>query len=149
MFWSYLVKIANLNQTSMGTYKEKLSILSEMIGFARVDHSLKQSEYEFLLKVARNLDVSKEVFDGLLKEKSPKVRLKTQAERIVQFHRLILLMNVDQEQHKKEINTLYNIGLKMGLPPAAISQVLEIMHRYPNKIVPPDVLINIFKAHYN
>lgn len=149
MFWSYLVKIANLNQTSMGTYKEKLSILSEMIGFARVDHSLKQSEYEFLLKVARNLDVSKEVFDGLLKEKSPKVRLKTQAERIVQFHRLILLMNVDQEQHKKEINTLYNIGLKMGLPPVAISQVLEIMHRYPNKIVPPDVLINIFKAHYN
>ncbi len=149
MFWSYLVRIANLNQTSMGTYKEKLSILSEMIGFARVDHSLKQSEYEFLLKVARNLDVSKEVFDGLLKEKSPKVRLKTQAERIVQFHRLILLMNVDQEQHKKEINTLYNIGLKMGLPPAAISQVLEIMHRYPNKIVPPDVLINIFKAHYN
>jgi len=149
VFWSYLVRIANLNQTSMGTYKEKLSILSEMIGFARVDHSLKQSEYEFLLKVARNLDVSKEVFDGLLKEKSPKVRLKTQAERIVQFHRLILLMNVDQEQHKKEINTLYNIGLKMGLPPAAISQVLEIMHRYPNKIVPPDVLINIFKAHYN
>ena len=149
MFWSYLVRIANLNQTSMGTYKEKLSILSEMIGFARVDHSLKQSEYEFLLKVARNLDVSKEVFDGLLKEKSPKVRLKTQAERIVQFHRLILLMNVDQEQHKKEINTLYNIGLKMGLPPAAISQVLEIMPRYPNKIVPPDVLINIFKAHYN
>jgi len=149
VFWSYLVKIANLNQTSMGTYKEKLSILSEMIGFARVDHSLKQSEYEFLLKVARNLDVSKEVFDGLLKEKSPKVRLKTQAERIVQFHRLILLMNVDQEQHKKEINTLYNIGLKMGLPPVAISQVLEIMHRYPNKIVPPDVLINIFKAHYN
>lgn len=133
----------------MGTYKEKLSILSEMIGFARVDHSLKQSEYEFLLKVAQNLEVSKDVFDGLLKEKSPKVRLKTQAERIVQFHRLILLMNVDHEQHKKEINTLYNIGLNMGLPPAAISQVLEIMHRYPNKIVPPDVLINIFKAHYN
>jgi len=133
----------------MGTDKEKLSILSEMIGFARVDHSLKRSEYEFLLKVARNLEVSKEVFDRLLKEKSPKVRLKTQAERIVQFHRLILLMNVDDEQHKKEINTLYNIGLKMGLPPTAISQVLEIMHRYPNKIVPPDVLINIFKAHYN
>ncbi|WP_318311461.1 TerB family tellurite resistance protein [Flagellimonas crocea] len=133
----------------MGTYEEKLSILSEMISFARVDHSLKQSEYDFLLKVASSLGVEKEVFDGLLKEKSPKVRLKTQAERIVQFHRLTLLMNVDREQHKKEIDTLYNIGLKMGLPPTAISQVLEVMHRYPNKIVPPDVLIDIFKAHYN
>ena len=133
----------------MGTHKEKLSILSEMIAFARVDHSLKRSEYGFLLKVARNLGVSKDIFDSLLKEKSPKVRLKTQAERIVQFHRLILLMNIDHEQHRKEINTLYNIGLKMGLPPAAISQVLEVMHRYPDNIVPPDVLINIFKAYYN
>lgn len=133
----------------MGTHEEKLSILSEMIAFARIDHSLKQSEYGFLLKVARSLGVGKEVFDGLLKQKSPKVRLKTQAERIVQFHRLILLMNIDQEQHRKEINTLYNIGLKMGLPPAAISQVLEVMHRYPDNIVPPDVLINIFKAYYN
>ncbi|MCR9225851.1 MAG: TerB family tellurite resistance protein [Flavobacteriaceae bacterium] len=133
----------------MGSYEEKLSILSEMIVFARVDHSLKQSEYDFLLKVADSLGVSKAIFDGLLKQKSPKVRLKTQAERIVQFHRLMLLMNVDQEQHKKEIDTLYNIGLKMGLPPSAISQVLEVMHRYPNNIVPPDVLINIFKAYYN
>ncbi|SDQ57571.1 hypothetical protein [Flagellimonas zhangzhouensis] len=133
----------------MGTHKEKLSILSEMIAFARVDHSLKQSEYEFLLKVAHNLGIDRPTFDGLLKEKSPKVRLKTQAERIVQFHRLLLLMNIDREQHRKEINTLYNIGLKMGLPPVAIGQVLEVMHNYPNNIIPPDVLINIFKAHYN
>ncbi|WP_375325031.1 TerB family tellurite resistance protein [Flagellimonas sp. GZD32] len=133
----------------MGTHKEKLSILSEMIAFARVDHSLKQSEYEFLLKVAHNLGIDRPTFDSLLKEKSPKVRLKTQAERIVQFHRLLLLMNIDREQHRKEINTLYNIGLKMGLPPVAIGQVLEVMHNYPDNIIPPDVLINIFKAHYN
>ncbi|THV60248.1 TerB family tellurite resistance protein [Flagellimonas alvinocaridis] len=133
----------------MGTYEEKLSILSEMIAFARVDHSLKESEYQFLLKVALNLGVQRDVFDGLLKENSPRIVLKTQAERIVQFHRLLLLMNVDQEQHKKEVNTLYNIGLHMGLPPAAIGQVLEVMHNYPDKVIPPDVLINIFKAHYN
>ncbi|MEZ4809219.1 MAG: TerB family tellurite resistance protein [Allomuricauda sp.] len=133
----------------MGTYQEKLSILSQMIAFARVDHSLKQSEYQFLLGVASNLGVDRETFEGLLKERSPRVVLKSQAERIVQFHRLLLLMNIDQEQHKKEISTLYNIGLNMGLPPAAIGQVLEVMHNYPDKVVPPDVLIDIFKAHYN
>ncbi len=133
----------------MGTYEEKLSILSEMIAFARVDHSMKRSEYEFLLKVASNLGVDKETFDGLLKHRSPKINLKTQAERIVQFHRLLLLMNVDREQHKSEVNTLYNIGLKMGLPPVAIGQVLEVMHRYPDNVIPPNVLIDIFKAHYN
>ncbi|TXN35079.1 TerB family tellurite resistance protein [Flagellimonas hymeniacidonis] len=133
----------------MGTYEEKLSILSQMIAFARVDYSLKDSEYDFLLGVATNLGVDKSTFDVLLKEKSPKVVLKSQAERIVQFHRLLLLMNIDQEQHEKEIRTLHNIGLSMGLPPSAIMQVLEVMHNYPNKVVPPDVLINIFKAHYN
>ena len=133
----------------MGTYEEKLSILSEMIAFARVDHSLKQSEYDFLLQVAKSLGVDEDTFKGLLRERPPKVRLKTQADRIVQFHRLMLLMNIDDEQHKKEIDRLYNIGLRMGPPPAAISQVLEVMHRYPDKIVPPNVLINIFRAHYN
>ena len=133
----------------MGSYQEKLSILSEMIAFARVDHTLKQSEYQFLLGVASNLGVDRDAFEGLLKEKSPRVVLKSQPQRIVQFHRLLLLMNIDREQHKKEINKLYNIGLAMGLPPAAIGQVLEVMHNYPNKVVPPEVLINIFKAHYN
>ncbi|WP_299486021.1 TerB family tellurite resistance protein [uncultured Allomuricauda sp.] len=133
----------------MGTYKEKLSILSEMIAFARVDYTLKDSEYQFLRGVASNLGIDEMTFEKLLNQKSPKVTLKSQAERIVQFHRLLLLMNVDQEQHQKEINTLYNIGLTMGLPPSAIGQVLEVMHKYPDKVVPAEVLINIFKAHYN
>ncbi|MDX1315479.1 MAG: TerB family tellurite resistance protein, partial [Eudoraea sp.] len=73
----------------------------------------------------------------------------SQGQRIVQFHRLVLLMNVDQEQDQREVEKLYNLGLHMGIPPGAIQQVLMIMHQYPNKIVPPDVLIKIFKAHNN
>jgi hypothetical protein len=58
-------------------------------------------------------------------------------------------MNVDQEQHETELRRLHTIGLRMGLPPSAIDQVLIVMHKYPDKIIPPEVLINIFKAHYN
>ena len=133
----------------MSSYEEKLSILSEMIAFARADYSIKDSEYDFLLGVAHQLGVDKETFDTLFEVKVEKIIPKTQAERILQFHRLVLLMNVDQEQHHIEVSKLHNIGLGMGLPPSAIEQVLTIMHQYPNKIVPPEVLINIFKAHYN
>lgn len=133
----------------MSTYEEKLSILSEMIAFARTDQEMKDSEYDFLLGVAGHLGVDKEVFDTLLNTKVEKIMPKTQAERILQFHRLVLLMNIDQEQHQLEIGKLHNVGLGMGLPPSAIEQVLTVMHQYPNKVVPPDVLINIFKAHYN
>jgi len=133
----------------MSSYEEKLSILSEMIAFARVDEQMKQSEYLFLKGVARLLKVDEPTFNHLLRNKAEPKKLKNQAERLVQFHRLLLLMNVDQEQHRLEIHELHNIGLRMGLPPSAIDQVLEVMHQYPDNAIPPDVLISIFKAHYN
>ncbi|KAA2219966.1 TerB family tellurite resistance protein [Maribacter flavus] len=133
----------------MNTLKEKLSILSEMIAFARVDNTLKQSEYDFLFNVAQSLEVSKREFDGLFQREVEHIIPKSQAERLVQFNRLILLMNIDDENNLKEIERLHDIGLRMGLPPSAIEQVLSIMHEYPNKIVPPEIIINIFKAHYN
>jgi hypothetical protein len=134
---------------AVNTLKEKLSILSEMIAFARVDNTLKQSEYDFLFNVAQSLEVSKREFDGLFQREVEHVIPKSQAERLVQFNRLILLMNIDDENNLKEIERLHDIGLRMGLPPSAIEQVLSIMHEYPNKIVPPEIIINIFKAHYN
>ncbi len=133
----------------MSTYQERLSILSEMIAFARVDNSLKESEYKFLVGVSENLGVDKAVFEDLLQHKAEKKVLKNQTDRIVQFHRLLLLMNIDEKQTKAEITKLHNLGLKMGLPPSAIGQVLEVMHQYPNKLVPTKILLNIFRAHYN
>ncbi len=133
----------------MSTYKEKLSILSEMIAFAKIDKVVGEPEYNFLLGVAAHLEIDRETFDSLFEKEAEHVVPKTQADRILQFHRLMLLMNVDQRQQEIEISRLHNIGLGMGLPPSAIEQVLSIMHQYPDKIVPPNVLIDIFKAHYN
>lgn len=133
----------------MSTYKEKLSILSEMISFARVGNTIKDEEYIFLRSVAQQLGVDEETFDTLFNEEVEHIVPKSEADRILQFHRLVLLMNVDKKQDLIEINRIHNIGLEMGLPPSAIEQVLSIMHKYPNKIVPPKVLIDIFKAHYN
>ena len=133
----------------MSTYKEKLSILSEMIAFATVNKSIKAQEYNFLVSVSEHLGIEKTFFEELLHKKAEKKVLKNQTDRIIQFHRLLLLMNVDEHQTKEEITKLYNIGLKMGLPPSAISQVLEIMHQYPNNLIPTDILLNIFRAHYN
>ncbi|MFT4832410.1 MAG: hypothetical protein ACI815_002063 [Psychroserpens sp.] len=133
----------------MSTFEEKLSILSEMIAFARVDHSVKTEEYNFLLNVANQLGVDKQIFDSLFDKTALPVFLKSEAERILQFHRLVLLMNVDRTDSSLEVALLHNIGLGMGLPPTAIEQVLTIMHKYPDKIIPPEILINIFKIHYN
>lgn len=128
---------------------EKLSLLSEMIAFARVDNALNRIEYNFLLGVARQLGITQEDFDYLLTNPVTHVRLKSYSERIVQFHRLVLLMNINSESSSKDICKLHNFGLRMGLNYDAINRVLELMDSFPNKIIPPDFLIDIFKVQYN
>ncbi|MDM9630802.1 TerB family tellurite resistance protein [Robiginitalea aurantiaca] len=133
----------------MNSYKEKLSILSEMISLARADKEVELTEFDFLWGVAEQLGVHREDFESLFESPAPNIIPKTLLDRILQFHRLVLMMNVDRSQTFKEIDKLHNIGLRLGLPPSAIDQVLVLMHQYPDNIIPPETLIGIFKAHYN
>ena len=128
---------------------EKLSLLSEMIAFAQTDTNIKSIEYKFLLGVARQLEISQEDFDYLFKYPVTYVHLKSHSERIVQFHRLVLLMNLDKDISEKELVKLHNFGLRMGLSHESINRVLDVMESFPNKIVPPDFLIEIFKVQNN
>ena len=128
---------------------EKLSLLSEMIAFAKYDKDIKEIEYNFLLGVARQLEISREDFEYLIEHPVTYTHLKSHSERIVQFHRLVLLMNIDSEGSNKGAIKLFNFGLRMGLSHESISKVLYLMESFPNKIVPPDVLIDIFKTQYN
>ncbi|MCF7561781.1 TerB family tellurite resistance protein [Sabulilitoribacter multivorans] len=132
---------------------EKLSLLSEMIAFAKYDKDIKRIEYNFLLGVAKQLEISREDFEYLLENPVTYTHLKSHSERIVQFHRLVLLMNIEQEYGEENnsagVIKLYNFGLRMGLSHESITKVLYLMESFPNKIVPPDVLIDIFKTQYN
>ncbi|WP_418603336.1 TerB family tellurite resistance protein [Hwangdonia sp.] len=132
---------------------EKLSLLSEMIAFAKYDKDIKNIEYNFLLGVAKQLEISREDFEYLIEHPVTYTHLKSHSERIVQFHRLVLLMNIEQEygdaNNSAGVIKLYNFGLRMGLSHESITKVLYLMESFPNKIVPPDVLIDIFKTQYN
>ena len=128
---------------------QKLSLLSEMIAFAQSDDIIKSIEYNFLHSIAKQLGITKDDFDYLFEHPVNHVHLKSHSERIVQFHRLVLLMNLDNEITRKELIKLHNFGLRMGLSHESINRVLDLMDSFPNKIVPPDFLIDIFKVQYN
>lgn len=130
---------------------EKLSLLSEMIAFAKYDKDIKNIEYNFLLGVAKQLEICREDFEYLIEHPVTYTHLKSHSERIVQFHRLVLLMNIESNNDVKNsgVIKLYNFGLRMGLSHESITKVLYLMESFPNKIVPPDVLIDIFKTQYN
>ncbi|MBW1297434.1 TerB family tellurite resistance protein [Aquimarina litoralis] len=133
----------------MYTKEEKLSLLSEMIEFAKADKEIKDEEYNFILAVASQLDVTEEEIGYLVRNNAKKKNLQPESQRILQFHRLVLLMNVDQETSPTEIDKIREMGLHMGLRPEAIDTVLKEMHKYPNKVIPPNELIAIFTRFYN
>jgi len=126
---------------------EKLSLLSEMISFAQKEEGI---EYNFLLSVAQQLKISKLDFDYLIQHPIDYKHLKSHSERVIQFHRLVLLMNEDFILvTRKEVSKIYNFGIMMGLSHESITKVLYLMEGFPNNLVPADVLIDIFKVQYN
>lgn len=128
---------------------EKHQILSDMIRLAMVDNKLDEREYDFISSVAQRLAVSEEELAALIVHPLSTGVYKTELERITQFHRLILLMNVDKETHIAEVDALRNYGLKIGIRPEAIEQVFNEMGDYEDKMIPSERLVEIFSRFYN
>lgn len=133
----------------MNTYEQKLSLLSEMIEFAKVDGELHEREMEFLALVARELNIDKPVFNDLFRQQSDIKIIKSEAQRIHQFYRLALLMHVDGKLHQNENIAIRQLGINMGLSPAAMNRVLDLMKASPTGMVEPEVIVSAFKEQQN
>lgn len=129
--------------------KERLSLLTELIKLAKSDENLRQSEFEFLYAIAKQLKISDEQFENLFNNYIEFTPPKNEMDRIVQFQRLILMMNVDQNVSEEEVNHVRQIGIRMGLAPRATDKVLAAMREHENGMLPPEKLISIFKTQHN
>lgn len=133
----------------MNTYEEKLSLLSEMIAFAKVDGQVHEREFQFLTIVAQQLRVDRDVFDTLFNDPADKVIIKSEHQRILQFYRLALLMQADGVLHDNEQVAIREMGINMGLSPFAMKGVLVEMERSPTGMIDPDLLLALFRAQQN
>ena len=133
----------------MNTYEQKISLLSEMIEFAKVDGELHEREMEFLALVAKELQIDSPIFAELFRQQSDIKIIKSEAQRIHQFYRLALLMHVDGKLHMNENVAIRQLGINMGLNPAAMNRILEMMKNSPTGMVSADAIINAFKEQQN
>ncbi len=129
--------------------EEKKSLMKSLIELAEIDGKLIEREYAFLWAIASQLGLSKEKFDELFQEDIEFNPPANEFERIIQFQRMVLMMSVDENTSETEINYVKEMGLKMGLNPMSISNVLVEMKNHPNNMIPPNVLIQIFQRHHN
>lgn len=133
----------------MITYKEKLSLIGDMIELSKVDGQLHNREYEFIKMVADELKVRDEDFDELFKIPNELLVFKSEFKRIEHFYRLALLSHCDNHHHEREHEFMYQLGLKLGLNPFAIKRVLGAMDQSPNRMIAADFLLGIFKEQHN
>lgn len=133
----------------MDSYQEKISLLSDMIAFAVVDGELHDKEFDFLSLISEELNIEKEIFLSLFKQNIEIKVVKDEFQRILHFYRLALLMHCDGVLHKKENNTIHEMGIKMGLNPQGIKRVLHVMENSESKIINPEILICAFQEQYN
>ncbi|AWH86160.1 excinuclease ABC subunit B [Flavobacterium album] len=133
----------------MNTYEEKLSLLTEMISFAKIDGEIHERELAFLSIVAAQLKIEKPVFESLFEHPAEKVVIKSEHQRILQFYRLALLMHADGVLHDNEQVAIREMGINMGLSPFAMKGVLNEMQRSPTGLIDPDMLLALFRAQQN
>ena len=133
----------------MSTFEEKLSLLSEMIAFAKIDGQIHEREYQFLAIVAAQLRVDKNTFDSLFDSEVERVVIKNEHQRVLQFYRLALLMHADGVLHENEQIAIREMGVNMGLSPFAMKSVLIEMQKSPTGLIDPDILLALFRAQHN
>lgn len=133
----------------MDIYAEKISLLSEMIAFALVDNELHDSEYDFLLLIANDLQIEKETFLDLFKKRNGFLVVKNEFQRILHFYKLSLLMFADGNLHHKEDVLIHQIGIQMGLNPFAMNRIIKLMKNAPDTMIAPEVFVGIFEEQYN
>jgi len=125
------------------------SLLSDLIYLAKADGVVDSAEHDFIHRIGARMGLDFNAIEQLFDHPEPSVPLFTELERITHFHKLLLVMNVDNETHAQEVIALRNFGLKMGIRPEVISSILERMNDFPDKIIPSGELIALFQAYYN
>ncbi|WP_347374852.1 TerB family tellurite resistance protein [Aequorivita sp. Q41] len=129
--------------------KDPKKLLSDLINMVLADGKINSSEVNFIKKLAKRMNISKEETLALFENPEPSQPLYNEVDRITHFYKLILVMNVDNETHEKEIIALKNFGLKMGIRPNVADQIIKKMELSENKLIPAEALLKIFKVYYN
>ena len=131
------------------SFEEKLGLMKQLILIANADGKIQGIEYEMLLGLAENLGLNKTEFEQVF-QTGIQVKMPVQlGDRILQFHRMVLLMNVDEVASEKEKEMIRAMGTMLGLNQQAVELVLSEMSFYPNNLIPPDRMVQIFTKYLN
>lgn len=130
----------------MDTYQQKISHLKALYHLACADNIYTRAEAIFIRNVAKRLGIDEaelEKFDG----SEPDLELPDREYKIYAlFHRLAIIIMVDNEVHAEEKRYCFNLGVKMGLHPNAVNEIIGLVEDGDIGAAPNEVM-DIFRKY--
>ena len=131
------------------THKEKLGMLKQLFEMTVADGEIKPVEYKFLYEIALSMEVPIEDLEQMIEQEFSYSIPKQIDERIIQIYRLAMMMKVDKEIAKQEVNMLKSMALQMGLHPDSVVVMLNKLKEDPAKVLSFEELEKIFSVGGN
>jgi hypothetical protein len=131
----------------MDTYQQKVSHLKALYHLACADNELSQEEATYIMNVAERLGVDPEElvdFDG----SEPKLVLPDkQYKHYAVFHRLVAVIMIDNVANEVEKKYCFDLGVKMGLHPNAVIEVIGFVVKHGPFNADPGEILAIFRKY--
>jgi hypothetical protein len=133
----------------LDNHNQKISHLKALFHLAAVDKVLSKVEIVYIRIVAERLGVDPGEllsFDGT----EPKLVLPDREYKIYAlFHRLAIIIMLDDKMDEKERIYCFNLGVKMGLHPNAIGEIIDYIGEHGAMDSDANAVIAIFKKYAN
>jgi hypothetical protein len=128
-------------------HQQKISHLKALYHLASADKVLSKSETIYITTVANRLGVNLEEL-GEVDGSEPELILPGREYMIYSlFHRLAIILMIDGSVHEDEKTYCFNLGIKMGLHPNAIGEIIEHVSVYGAAETSPKVVMDIFRKY--
>ncbi|MBA4053466.1 MAG: hypothetical protein C0490_02020, partial [Marivirga sp.] len=114
-----------------------------------LDEDISKIETVYIMNVAERLGVHSDElldFNGI----EPVLELPDREYKLYAiFHRLAILIMIDNSASEPEKHYCFNLGIKMGLHPNAVGEVIQhVIDKGPMNAMPSDI-VSIFKKYMN
>lgn len=130
-------------------HQRKLSHLSILFRAIRTDKEISDIELQYMLRIAHRLGLSSEDVDRVISEEIPFSPPIHESNRLVLFHQLLILIYVDGKVENIELDFVKELGLKLGLNPYAVNEVLDVLRNNAEEGIDPKKITNIFRSYNN
>jgi len=131
------------------THKQKVSHLKALYHLACADNVLTKVEAIYIKNVAERLGVNLEELKKF-DPSEPLLELPDREYKIYSlFHRLAIIIMVDNVINENEKRYCFNLGIKMGLHPNAVGEIIDHVIAHGASGALPQEIMAIFRKYLN